>query len=167
MEKALKLKEVAVIFNRVPMKNGEDWNTEPYRDLPAGLYMGVFPDGGICIWQIDSFGGRCGFWLPIEQCVKINVDQAKTATFEEIKSSLEAKLNAIDCVTNNSDAILNDMLEAKEQNEKVLLHTLAGINQNLVYIMNKVDGFEKTKGEHKSTLAEMSDAVVNIIKATK
>jgi hypothetical protein len=69
-------------------------------------------------------------------------------------------LISIVATTNNSGVVLNEMDES--------LHVkLANLEEYLGDLKNRIAELPRHSEQQKSTLAEMSDAVVNIIKATK
>lgn len=152
---------------KILMKECGEW-TSPELDVFApGLYLCENPDGGMFLALKDPYGGRFGFYLPITEIGLICAKEAEQKVFEQIKPILEkgfrdieSKLKPIETATNNSDCVLNEMDES--------LHVkLANIEEYLGDLKNLIAELPKHSEQQKSTLAEMSEAVVNIIKATK
>ena len=108
-----------------------------------------------------------GMLLPIQEIGKIYVEEAEQKVFERIKPILEkgfedikSRLKSIETTTNNSDCILAELEDAAKENAET-------IAQSLVNIEKQIKELPKHTENQKSSLTEMSDAVVNIIKAAK
>lgn len=166
MEKAKKFKEVELTFTKVDFAAGEDWGCSVADGLPMGLYLGETPGGGMCIFAVDEFGGRVGFWIPIGDIIKYNVNNQKidyaTTLFE-----LAQRLTKVESLARDNNVHLNEAEEKAEENAKILTRVFESVDLNLANIHGKIDDLQKCKGNQNSSLTEMGEVVVNIIKATK
>lgn len=163
-----KNKEVMnLLVQKIQMRECSDWGAPELDNIAPGLYLCENPDGSIFLTSKILDGARFGFWLPILEIGEIYAREAKQDVFERIKpilekgfGDIESKLKSIAVTINNSDCILAELDENKETQ-------IAMIEERLDTIRNLIAEFPKHSEQQKSTLAEMSDAVVNIIKATK
>lgn len=156
-----------LLIQKIQMKENNDWCAVELDNIEPGLYLCENPDGGMFLFSKMTDGARFGIWLPISLIGEIYAREAEQKVFEQIKPILEKgfgdienRLKSIATTTNNSDCILNDMEESNETK-------IAMIEERLDTIRNLIAELPKHSEQQKSTLAEMSDAVVNIIKATK
>jgi hypothetical protein len=162
-----KIKTMNLVISKIQMKECGDWFSPELANIEPGLYLCELPDGGMFLMSKRNDGGVDGMFLPIQEIGKIYAEEAEQKVFEQIKpilekgfGDIESKLKPIATATNNSDCILNEMDES--------LHVkLANIEEYLGDLKNRIAELPKHSEQQKSTLAEMSDAVVNIIKATK
>ena len=156
-----------LLVQKIQTKENGDWSLPELVDLEPGLYLSECPDGFMYMFVVRQDGIRDGMFLPITEIGKIYAREAEQKVFEQINhvlekgfGSIESKLKPISTATNNSDCILSEMDES--------LHVkLANIEEYLGDLRNLIAELPKHSVQQKSTLAEMSDAVVNIIKATK
>ena len=158
-----------LLVQKIQMKECGDWFSPELANIEPGLYLCEMPDGGMFFKSKRNDGGVDGMYLPIQEIGKIYAEEAEQKVFERIKPILEngfegivRKLGKIETTTNNSDCILNDMMEGGNIEERFVM-----VEQRLDTIRNLIAELPKHSEQQKSTLAEMSDAVVNIIKATK
>lgn len=165
MEKAKKFKEVELAFTKIDFAAGEDWSSPVADGLPVGMYLGESVSG-MCLFAVDEFGCKCGMWLPIRELVKYTIDKQK-ADYATTLMGIEERLKKIESLAYDNNVHQNEMEEKEEEKGTILKRVLASVDINLANIHEKIDALQKCEGNQKSTLAEMSDAVVNIIKATK
>ena len=166
MEKAKKFKEVELTFTKVDFAAGGDWNSQETDGLPMGMYLGETPGGGLCIFMVDEFGGKIGMWLPIEGIIKYNTDKQK-ADFATTLLEVEQRLKKIESLAYDNNIHLNEAEEKTEENAKNLTRMFESVDLNLVNIYGKIDDLQSNRENQKSSLTEMGEVVVNIIKATK
>ena len=166
MEKAKKFKEVELTFTKVDFAAGGDWNSQETDGLPMGLYLGETPGGGLCIFIVDEFGCKIGMWLTIEGIIKYNTDKQK-ADFATTLLEVEQRLKKIESLAYDNNLHLNEAEEKSEENAKFLTRVFESVDLNLANIHGKIDDLQKCKGNQSLSMSELSDAVVNIIKAAK
>lgn len=162
-----KIKTMILIVSKIQMKECGDWLSPELANIEPGLYLCEMPDGGMFFMSKRNDGWTEGMYLPIPEIGKIYAEEAEQKVFERIKPILEngfehieGRLDSIAAITNNSDVVLNEMDES--------LHVkLANLEEYLGDLKNRIAELPKHSEQQKSTLVEMSDAVVNIIKATK
>ena len=164
-----KIKTMNLVISKIQMKECGDWFSPELANIEPGLYLCEMPDGGMFFMSKRNDGCTEGMFLPIQEIGKIYAEEAGQKVFEQIKpilekgfGSIESKLNSIETTTNNSDCILNDMMVGGDIEERFMM-----VEHRLDTIRNLIAELPKHSEQQKSTLAEMSDAVVNIIKATK
>lgn len=162
-----KIKTMNLIVSKIQMKECGDWFSPELANIEPGLYLCEMPDGGMFFMSKRNDGCVEGMCLPIQEIGKIYAEEAEQKVFERIKPILEkgfgdseSRLKSIETTTNNSDCILNDL-------DNNLNAKLAMFEQGLSAIRKQIDELPKHSEQQKSTLTEISDAVVNIIKATK
>lgn len=156
-----------LLIQKIQMKDAADWYAAELDNIEPGLYLCENPDGGMFFMSKAPDGARFGFFLPISEIGRIYAIEAEQKILEQIKPILENgfgrienKLKPIETTTNNSDCILNEMDES-------LNVKLVKIEECLGNLKTIVAELPKHSEQQRSTLSEMSDAVVNIIKATK
>lgn len=156
-----------LLVQKIQMKENEDWRAAELDNLEPGLYLCESPDGGMFLMSKMIDGARLGLWLPIVDIGKLHAQEAEQKVFERIKTILEkgfgdieSRLKSIENTTNNSDFLLAELDENKNTQ-------IAMIEERLDTIRNLIAELPKHSEQQKSTFAEMSDAVVNIIKAAK
>lgn len=159
--------EMNLLVQKIQMKECSDWCSLELNNIEPGLYLCENPDGSLFLMAKMPGDARYGFWLPVLEVGEIYARAAEQKVFEQIKpilengfGSVENMLKIISATTNNLDVILNELDD--NFNAK-----LAMFEQGLNAIRKQIDELPKKSEHQKSTLAEMSDAVVNIIKATK
>jgi uncharacterized coiled-coil protein SlyX len=165
MEKAKNFKEVELAITKIYFAAGEDWSSPVADGLPMGMYLGESVSG-VCLFAVDEFGCKCGMWLPIGLVIKYNIDKQK-ADYATTLMEIEERLKKIESLACDNDVHLNEIEEKEEEQGTILQRVLESVDINLANIHERIDALQKREGNQKSTLAEMSDAVVNIIKATK
>lgn len=156
-----------LIVQKIQMKDCGDWFSPELTNIEPGLYLVENPDGVMFFMSKRQDGCVEGLFPPISEIGKIYVEEAEQKVLEQLKSilekgfgSIENKLKPIETTTNNSDCLLNEMDES-------LQSKLAKIEEQLDVVRSLIADLPKHSEQQKSTLTEMSDAVVNIIKATK
>lgn len=161
---------------KILMKECCEWTSPELDTFAPGLYLCENPDGGMFLALKDPFGGRFGFYLPITEIELICAKEAEQKVFEQIKpilekgfGDIESKLKSIQATTNNSDVILNDMMVGGDMEVKFaeLNVGVDSLKKNIEQLYRNIENFQNNIGNHKSSMSELSDAVVNIIKATK
>lgn len=162
-----KIKTMNLIVSKIQMKECGDWFSPELANIEPGLYLCEMPDGGMFFMSKRNDGCVEGMYLPIQEIGKIYAEEAEQKVFERIKPILEKGFESVEkgllktqSVINDNNIILNELEEAAKEN----VETIAQI---LVRLENQLKELPKQSEQQKSTLAEMSDAVVNIIKATK
>ena len=156
MEKARKLKEVELTCTKVEVKTGEDWINLSTEGLPKGLYLGEDPEGGMFIFSVNEYGDRNGMWLPIGEVIKFNVDKEQK-TFVSALLEFEGRLKKVENLVCNNNSLIADVADEKAE----------PIIQSLINMEKQIKEIPKQTEGQKSSLTEMGEVVVNIIKATK
>lgn len=156
-----------LLVQKIQMKDCGDWFSQELTDIEPGLYLVENPDGSMFFMSKRQDGCVEGIFLPIQEIGKIYAEEAQQKVLEQLKpildkgfGSIENKLKPIETITNNSDCLLSEM-------DENLQSKLAKIEEQLDVVRSLIADLPKHSEQQKSTLAEMSDAVVNIIKATK
>lgn len=162
-----KIKTMNLLVQKIQMKECNDWSAPELDNIEPGLYLCETPDGGMFLMIKILGDARYGFWLPFSEIGEICAREAEQKVFEQIKpifekglEDIENNLKRVETITNNSDSAINDVGENLESK-------LVIIAKRLDDAINLISERLKHSEQQKSTLAEMSDAVVNIIKATK
>lgn len=159
MEKARKLKEVQLTCTKLEVKAGEDWRSPVAEGLPMGLYLGETPEGGIFLFSVNEFGDRNGMWLPLGEIIKFNVDKEQMS-FVSALLEFEGRLKKVEDLANDNNIILNELEDGAKENAVTIAHSLVNIEK-------QIKELPKHTESQKSSLTEMGEVVVNIIKATK
>ena len=169
-----KIKTVNLIVSKIQMKECGDWFSPELDNIEPGLYLCEMPDGGMFFQSKRNDGGVDGMYLPIQEIGKIYAEEAEQKVFERIKPILEkefegidGKLKKMESLAYDNNVHLNEQKEKEEEKGIILQRLLESVDINLANIHERIDALQRCEGNQKSTLAEMSDAVVNIIKATK
>lgn len=155
------------LVQKIQMKDCGDWFSPELTNIEPGFYLVENPDGSMFFLSKRQDGCVEGIFPPIQEIGKIYAREAEQNVLEQLKlilekgfGSIENKLKPIETTTNNSDCLLNEMDES-------LQSKLAKVEEQLDVVRSLIADLPKQSDQNKSTLAEMSDAVVNIIKATK
>ena len=165
-----------LLIQKIQMKENTDWGSPELRDIEPGLYLCENPDGGMFIFYKVMDGCVFGIFLSIQDIGKIYVREAEQKVFEQINhvlekgfGSIESKLKSIQTTTNNSDVILNDMMDGGDMEVKFaeLNVGVDSLKKDIEQLYRNIENFQNNIGNHKSSMSELSDAVVNIIRATK
>lgn len=171
-----KIKTMNLIVSKIQMKENNDWGSVELDNLEPGLYLCENPDGSMFLTSKIFDGTRFGLWLPVSGIGEIYAREAEQNVFEQINhvlekgfGSIESKLKSIQTTINNSDVILNDMMDGGDMEVKFaeLNVGVDSLKKDIERLYRNIDNFQNNIGNHKPSIAEMSDAVVNIIKATK
>ena len=165
-----------LLIQKIQMKECGDWLSPELANIEPGLYLCEMPDGGMFFMSKRNDGCVEGIFLPIQEIGKIYAEEAEQKVFEQIKpilekgfGDIESKLKSIQTTTNNSDVILNDMMDGGDMEVKFaeLNVGVDSLKKDIEQLYRNIENFQKNIGNHKSSMSELSDAVVNIIKATK
>lgn len=168
--------EMNLLVQKIQMKEYGDWLSPELDNIEPGLYLCENPDGGMFIFYKLTDGGRFGLFLSVQDIGKICAKEAEQKVFEQIKpilekgfGDIESKLKSIQTTTNNSDVILNDMMDGGDMEVKFaeLNVGVDSLKKDIEQLYRNIENFQNNIGNHKSSMSELSDAVVNIIKATK
>lgn len=172
-----KVKEVMnLLVQKIQMKEYGDWSSPELDNIEPGLYLCENPDGGMFIFYKLTDGGRFGLFLSFQDIGKIYAKEAEQKVFEQIKpilekgfGSIESRLKSIETTTNNSDCVLNDMMDGGNMEVKFaeLNVGVDSLKKDIEQLYRNIENFQNNIGNHKSSISELSDAVVNILKATK
>lgn len=171
-----KIKTMNLIVSKIQMKECGDWFSPELANIEPGLYLCEMPDGGMFFMSKRNDGCVEGMYLPIQEIGKICAEEAEQKVFERIKpilekgfGDIESKLKSIQTTTNNSDVILNDMMDGGDMEVKFaeLNVGVDSLKKGIEQLYKNIENFQNNIGNHNSSMAELSDAVVNIIKATK
>lgn len=172
----VKIKTMNLIVSKIQMKECGDWFSPELANIEPGLYLCEMPDGGMFFMSKRNDGGVEGMYLPIQEIGKIYAEEAEQKVFERIKpilekgfGDIESKLKSIQTTTNNSDAILSDMMDGGDMEVKFaeLNVGVDSLKKDIEQLYRNIENFQNNIGNHRSSMSELSDAVVNIIKATK
>ena len=167
---------INLLIKKIQTKENGDWFLPELADIEPGLYLSECPDGGMYMFVVREDGFREGMFLPIKQIGEIYAREAEQKVFEQINhvlekgfGSIESKLKSIQTTTNNSDVILNDMMVGGDMEVKFaeLNVGVDSLKKDIEQLYRNIENFQNNIGNHKSSMSELSDAVVNIIKATK
>lgn len=171
-----KIKSMNLIVSKIQMKKCGDWFSPELADIEPGLYLCEMPDGGMFFMSKRNDGCVEGMYIPVQEIGKIYAEEAEQKVFERIKpilekgfGDIESKLKSIQTTTNNSDVILNDMMDGGDMEVKFaeLNVGVDSLKKDIEQLYRNIENFQNNIGNHKSSMSELSDAVVNIIKATK
>ena len=161
--KVQKTEEISLEVKKIHTEDSCDWGSPQFDGLKEGIYLCELPDSGQFIMCIDAFGGRSGVWLPINLIVQNQIKEAKEKTIAEVLGcigGIEAKLEAIESLVNENNIILNEYEDVAKENAQTIAQSLVNIEKQFKELPRQTEG-------QKTSLSEMSEAVVNIIKATK
>lgn len=168
--------EMNLLIQKIQLKENNDWFSQELVDVEPGLYLCECPDGGMFFFVKRLDGCVEGLYVPIQEIGKIYANEAEQKVFEQIKpilekgfGDIESKLKSIQTTTNNSDVILNDMMDGGDMEVKFaeLNVGVDSLKKDIEQLYRNIENFQNNIGNHKSSMSELSDAVVNIIKATK
>lgn len=171
-----KIKTMNLIVSKIQMKECGNWFSPELANIEPGLYLCEMPDGGMFFMSKRNDGCVEGMCLPIQEIGKIYAEEAEQKVFERIKpilekgfGDIESKLKSIQTTTNNSDVILNDMMDGGDMEVKFaeLNVGVDSLKKDIEQLYRNIENFQNNIGNHKSSMSELSDAVVDIIKATK
>lgn len=162
-----KIKTMNLILSKIQMKECGDWLSPELANIEPGLYLCEMPDGGMFFMTKNNKGYVEGMYLPIQEIGRIYAEEAEQKVFERIKPIIEkgfegidGKLKKIESLANENNIILNELEDGAKENAQT-------IAQSLVNIGKQLKELPKHTESQKSSLTEMGEVVVNIIKATK
>jgi len=159
-----KIKTMNLIVSKIQMKECGDWFSSELTNIEPGLYLCEMPDG--CMFFMSKRNDGCveGMYLPIQEIGKIYAEEAEQKVFERIKpilekgyEDIESKLKSIETLVCNNNSLIADVADEKAE----------PIIQSLINIEKQIKEIPKQTESQKSSLTEMGEVVVNIIKATK
>lgn len=155
--------EISLEVKKIYTEDSCDWGSPQFDGLQEGMYLCEVPDGGQYIMIVDSYGGRAGVWLPVGLIVQNQIKELKEKTIAEVLEcigGIVAKLDAIESLANENNIILNESEDVAKENAQTIAQSLVNLEKQLKELPRQTEG-------QKSSLSEMAEAVVNIIKATK
>lgn len=158
-----KTEMISLDVEKIYTKESCDWASPELDGIKEGLYFCETPDGGQFFMAVDVNGCRVGFWLPIKMIVQNNIKDAKEQTIAEVLEcigGIKAKLDAIESLANENNIILNESEDVAKENAQTIAQSLVNLEKQIKELPRQTEG-------QKSSLSEMAEAVVNIIKATK
>ena len=163
----IKIKTMNLIISKIQLKENNDWCSVELDDLDPGLYICENPDGGMFLMTKMPGGERFGLWLPVSEIGKIYAREAEQKVFEQIKpilekgfGDIESGLKKIESLANDNNIILNESEDVAKENAQTIAQSLVNLEKQFKELPKQTEG-------QKSSLSEMAEAVVNIIKATK
>ena len=162
-----KIKTMNLIVSKIQMKECGDWFSPELANTEPGLYLCEMPDGGMFFMSKRNDGCVDGIYLPIQEIGKIYAEEAEQKVFERIKPIIEkgfegidGKLKKIEDLANDNNIILNELEDGAKENAETIAQSLVNIEKQIKELPKQTEG-------QKSSLTEMGEVVVNIIKATK
>lgn len=156
-------KEISLEVKKIYTEDSCDWGSPQFEGLQEGMYLCELPDGGQFLMLADANGCRFGFWLPINMVVQNQIKEVKEKTIAEVLECIGgiiAKLDAIESLANENNIILNESEDVVKENAQTIAQSLVNLEKQFKELPRQTEG-------QKSSLSEMAEAVVNIIKATK
>lgn len=169
MKKTTETKErefVTLKVEKIQFEPGQDWGCIDLKVDP-GLYLGEFEDGCLCFFVVDRYGNRSGVAMDSKTMSDLHEEigtQKVVLEFDEYMKEYEMRFGKmadkmISLATDNN-IILNALEDAAKENAQT-------IAQSLVNMEKQIKELPKQTENQKSSLTEMGEVVVNIIKATK
>lgn len=158
-----KVEFINLQIEKIYSQDCSDWGDSKHEGLKEGIYLCELPDGGQYFMLVDANGCRFGFWLPINMVIQNYIKDAKEQTIAEVLEyigGIKAKLEAIESLANDNNIILNEYEDVAKENVQTIAQTLVNLEKQVKELPKQTEG-------QKSSLSEMAEAVVNIIKATK
>lgn len=155
--------EISLEVKKIYTEDSCDWGSPQFDGLQEGMYLCELPDGGQYIMIIDSYGGRTGAWLPVGLILQNQIKEVKEKTIAEVLEcigGIMVKLDAIESLANENNIILNESEDVAKENAQTIAQSLVNLEKQFMELPKQTEG-------QKSSLSEMAEAVVNIIKATK
>ena len=155
--------EISLEVKKIYTEDSCDWGSPQFEGLQEGMYLCELPDGGQYIMMIDSYGGRTGEWLPIGLVIQNQIKEVKERTIADVLEcfgQIMANLGVIEKLANENNIILNESEDVAKENAQTIAQSLVNLEKQFKELPKQTEG-------QKSSLSEMAEAVVNIIKATK
>lgn len=156
-------KEISLEVKKIYTENSCDWESPQFEGLQEGMYLCELPDGSQYLMMIDSYGGRTGAWLPIGLVIQNQIKEVKERTIADVLEcfgQIMANLGVIEKLANENNIILNESEDVVKENAQTIAQSLVNLEKQFKELPRQTEG-------QKSSLSEMAEAVVNIIKATK
>ena len=157
---------VTLKVEKIQFEPGQD-HCSTDLELDSGLYLGEYPDGSLCFFVVDVYNNRNA--IPIDAKLSAGVTAAMATQkvvleFEEYMKEYEMRFGKIAekmiSLATDNNIILNGLEDAAKENAETIALSLVNIEKQIKELPKQIEN-------QKSSLTEMSDAVVNIIKATK
>lgn len=161
--KVHKTEEISLEVKKIYTEDSCDWGSPQFEGLQEGMYLCETSDSGQFIMMIDSYGGRAGAWLPIGLFIRNQIKEVKERTIADVLEcfgQIMANLGVIEKLANENNIILNESEDVVKENAQTIAQSLVNLEKQLKELPKQTEG-------QKSSLSEMAEAVVNIIKATK
>lgn len=162
-----KIKTMNLIVSKIQMKECGDWFSPELVNIEPGLYLCEMPDGGMFFMSKRNDGCVEGMYLPIQEIGKIYAEEAEQKVFEQIEQILVSRFKYVDEKLNFVEKVVCENNAILRGDDEDIESKFAMIEERLNVVRNLIAELPKHSEQQRSTLAEMSDAVVNIIKATK
>lgn len=163
MKKITETKErkfVTLNIEKIQFEPGQDCSSKDL-ELDPGIYLGEFPDGCLCFFVVDVYNNRNAFPLDAKVSAGVTAAMATQEAILDFKEHLDGWRNNLQYITDTADCILTELESA------ALKDNAQTIAQSLVNIEKQIKELPKQTESQKSSLTEMGEVVVNIIKATK
>lgn len=161
--KVHKTEEISLEVKKIYTEDSCDWGSPQFEGLQEGMYLCETSDSGQYIMMIDSYGGRTGAWLPIGLVIQNKIKDVKERTIADVLEcfgQIMANLGVIEKLANENNIILNESEDVAKENAQTIAQSLVNLEKQFKELPKQTEG-------QKSSLSEMAEAVVNIIKATK
>lgn len=161
--KVHKTEEISLEVKKIYTEDSCDWGSSQFEGLQEGMYLCENPEGSWFFMAVDGFGCRNGFWISVRQVIQNHVKEVKEKTIAEVLEcfgGIMAKLDAIESLANENNIILNGSEDVAKENAQTIAQSLVNLEKQFKELPKQTEG-------QKSSLSEMAEAVVNIIKATK
>lgn len=156
-----------LLVQKIQMKDSGDWFSPELTNIEPGIYLIENPDGGMFFMSKRQDGCVEGVFLPIQEIGKIYAEEAQQKVLEQIKpilekgfGDIESGLKKIESLANENNIILNESEDVAKENAQTIAQSLVNLEKQFKELPKQTEG-------QKSSLSEMAEAVVNIIKATK
>lgn len=156
-------KEISLEVKKIYTEDSCDWGSPQFEGLQEGMYLCELPDGSQFLMLADANGCRFGFWLPINMVVQNQIKEVKERTIADVLEcfgQIMANLGVIEKLANENNIILNESEDVVKENAQTIAQSLVNLEKQFKELPRQTEG-------QKSSLSEMAEAVVNIIKATK
>lgn len=156
-----------LLVQKIQMKECGDWFSPELANIEPGLYLCEMPDGGMFFMIKRNDGCVEGMFLPIAEIANWYAREAEQKIFEQIEQILVSRFKYVDEKLNFVEKVVCENNAILRGDDEDIESKLAMIEKRLDVVRNLIAELPKHSEQQRSTLAEMSDAVVNIIKATK
>ena len=147
-------------IEKIQFDPGQDYGDRNLKVDP-GVYLGEFDDGSLCLFVVDKYDNRNGVPLDSKLTSDLYTEMATQKAIIDFKEYMEGWRNNLQYIADTADFIF------KEFENAALKDNAQTIAQSLVNIEKQIKELPKQTENQKSSLTEMGEVVVNIIKATK